>query len=220
MKNKILKAALAVAVVLGLPLQVQAYSITILNASFEAPVVSGATYGILPNWVLSPSNEGGVWNLNNNLGGCPGDCWTPGAPDGNQIGWLSVGPSPGSPASMSQVLSNVLLANNTYTLTGFVGHPLHFQLGTIYKAELIAGSSTLASVSGTGPEADFAPFTLSYSSGAGPAIGQPLEIRLSSNQAQTGFDAISLTAVPDGGLTALLLGMSMMGLGWMHRKMN
>jgi hypothetical protein len=116
---------------------------------------------------------------------------------------------------MSQVLSDTLVANSTYTLSGVYGHPRNFQAGTVFTAELFAGTTLLASFSGTGPEADFAPFFLSYYSGSSPAPGL-LEIRLSSNQAQTGFDKIALT-VPDGGLTAALLGLAITGLGILRR---
>lgn len=146
------------------------------------------------------------------------------SPDGSQIGYLSLGPHPGVPSGLSQTLPTLLAANTVYDLSGYVGHPLGFRDDgagnlTIYTVSLYAGSNLLNSITGTGPEASFDLFNLIYISGSA-FVGSPLEIRLESNQAQTGFDAISLTAVPDGGLTALLLGMSMMGLGWMHRKMN
>ena len=105
------------------------------NASFENPTTPGATYGTVDDWVLTGAG-GGVWNLANNLGGCPGDCWIPPtAPDGDQIGWLSVGPAPGATASMSQVLSDSLIANQTYTLSGVYGHPLNFAVGTTFTGE-------------------------------------------------------------------------------------
>lgn len=215
MKTCLTIAAVALALVAGAT-PARATTITIVNASFEDPAVPGATYVQPSGWVLD-GGGGGVWNLTSNLGGCPGTCWnTTLAPDGTQIGWLSVGPQPGTPASLTQTLSDTLLANSTYTLTGYVGHPNNFQVGTVWTAELIAGSTVLASASGSGPAGSLAPFTLSYFSGSSPAVGETLQVRLSSNQAQTGFDAIALS-VPDGGMTALLLGLAMTGLGIYRR---
>jgi hypothetical protein len=210
--------AAAILAVLGLPGSARATSIPIVNAGFENPNVAGATYDNATGWVLSAPGNGGVWDLGSNLGGCPGICWDETAPEGNQIGWLSVGPVPGTAASLSQVLGAVLLDNRTYTLTGFVGHPNNFL--TNYTVALIAGSTVVASTSGSGPEGEFDPFMLTYSSGLGnPYAGQTLQIRLSSSGAQTGFDAIALS-VPDGGLTLTLLGSALLGLGVLRRRLS
>jgi len=213
-------AAAAAVALLGTPLQVQATSIAISNASFENPDTPGsASYGSVDDWTILPGT-GGVWDISSDLGGCPGTCWNSGAPDGDQIGWLAVGPAnQGNSSSMSQVLSAVLLANQSYTLTGYVGHPINFQAGTLYTVELFAGSTVLASLTGTGPEGSFEPFSLSYLSGTGPEVGQALQIRLSSNQAQTGFDKIALS-VPDGGMTLTLLGGALVALGALRRKLK
>ena len=212
--------ATSVALILAIALPARATSISIDNASFEDPATASAVYGTVTDWTLTGTGNGGVWNISNNLGGCPGDCWTPlTAPDGANIGWLSVGPSPGSSASLSQTLSDSLLPNRIYTLTGVYGHPRNFAAGTIFTAELFAGATSLGTFSGTGPEANFATFSISYASGISPPSGN-LQIVLSSNQAQTGFDDIALTAVPDGGLTAVLLGLAMTGLGLFRRALK
>jgi hypothetical protein len=97
---------------------------------------------------------------------------------------------------MSQILSATLQADTEYTLSGQVGHPIGFgsSLGTVFTAQLIAGSNVLASVSGTGPEGSFEPFQVTFDSSGSPYLGQTLEIVLSSSQAQTGFDEIALNA--------------------------
>ena len=129
--------AASVVLTLAIALPARATPIAIANASFENPTTPGATYGTVDDWVLTGAG-GGVWNLANNLGGCPGDCWIPPtAPDGDQIGWLSVGPAPGATASMSQVLSDSLIANQTYTLSGVYGHPLNFAVGTTFTARIV-----------------------------------------------------------------------------------
>jgi hypothetical protein len=51
------------------------------------------------------------------------------------------------------------------------------------------------------------------------SVGQALQIRLSSNQAQTGFDKIALS-VPDGGMTLTLLGGALVALGALRRKLK
>ena len=226
MNHKFLKAALVVAV-LGLPLQVQAYSITILNAGFESPITT-TTFSPADNWTITAGGAGqaGVWNIVD-WEPIPGGYWgnttppnTP--PEGKQIGFLSLGPDPGIPSGMSQVLSGKLQANTKYNLSGFVGHPLGFATLTQWTVSLYAGLGLLGTISGNGPEADFAKFNLSVDSTLFPLlVGQNLEVRLESNKAQTGFDRLSLAAnaVPDGGVTALLLGMGMTGLSWMRRRM-
>jgi hypothetical protein len=220
---RILMAALAVAMI-GLPIQIQATAITILNDSFEAPV-TGTTFTPPDNWNVFGGGAG-VWNIND----FPAGFWTVSAPDGKQIAFVSSAPHPGSPAGLSQVLSDSLVANTLYHLSGFVGHPIGFDTSdgtatgapTIYTASLYAGGILLGSTSGTGPSGSFTTFNLFFDSTGSALVGQALEVRLESNQAQTGFDKIALdaSAVPDGGVTIMLLGMSLTGLGWMRRKMS
>jgi hypothetical protein len=201
---------------------VRAGSIPIVNASFEDPVTSGFTSSGATGWTLSGTG-GGVWNINAD----PLGFWTVPAPEGNQIGWLSPAPAPGGPATYSQVLSSVLQADTTYTLTGEVGHPIGFGAtnGTVYTVSLLAGTNVLASISGTGPEGSFAPFTVTFDSHGSSFVGQSLEIELSSSKAQTGFDAIALTAsaVPEpSGIFLLacgLLGLLSWSRKYTHRSL-
>ncbi|MFA7003312.1 MAG: hypothetical protein WC429_04675 [Verrucomicrobiia bacterium] len=219
--NNILKMTLALASI-SLPLQIQAIPITVFNAGFEAPAV-GLTSTPPANWTVSGGGAG-VWNIN----ASPLGYWTVPAPEGNQIGFVSSAPSPGSPATLSQVLSTALAADTIYTLSGFVGHPIGYDSGTLYSTSLYAGGNLISSMSTAGPAGTFAPFNLVYNSSGSAFIGQALEIRLGSSQAQTAFDAISLNAqgasgggsVSEGGLTILLLGMSLTSLGWIRRAMS
>jgi len=221
--NKILKAAF-VAASIALPLQIQATSITILNAGFESPDTTSVTTPPT-SWNVSGGGAG-VWDIN----AFPAGFWSVGAPEGTQIAFISSAPHPGTAAALSQVLGDSLLANTIYTLSGYVGHPIGFDtsdgtpggLPTIYTASLYAGGNLLGSTSGTGPSGTFTTFNLNFDSTGSAFVGLALEVRLESNQAQTGFDAISLQAqgVPDGGLTIMLLGMSMTGLVWMRRKVS
>ena len=70
----------------------------------------------------------------------------------------------------------------------------------------------------TGPEGSFIPFQLTFNSLGSAFIGQALQIRLSSSQAQSAFDAIQLdgvgpTIVPEPSTAALLLGGALLWKG-------
>lgn len=200
---------------------VGAVPVTILNPGFESsPAV---LLGQVTDW--SPTGGGSsVWNIN----AAPLGFWTVPAPQGSQIGVLSSAPHPGSPASFSQVLSASLTGNTIYNLSGYVGHPLGYDSDgagnpTVYAAALYAGGNFLASLSGTGPAGTFTTFNLLFDSTGSAFVGQSLEIRLSSNQAQTGFDAIALdasakAAVPDGGWSAALLLVGVTSLAALRRN--
>lgn len=168
-----------------------AVSVAIMNAGFETDVTPSFTNSAPTGWSLSGSG-GGSWNIND----APLGFWTSTAPEGKQIGWIAPAPLPGASASLSQTLSDVLIANSVYTLAGSVGHPIGFgstpNPDTVYAVELYAGINLLASTSGTGPEGSFTTFSLNFDSTGSVFVGQTLSIRLSSNQPQTGWDAISL----------------------------
>jgi hypothetical protein len=191
-----LLTAWALAVWLNAQTQAQADPIPITNPGFEDPAVSTLNNGPITGWTIT-GNGAGVWNINNS----PLGFWTVPAPEGNQIAYVSGNLPPFSSASISQVLSATLQDGTVYTLTGQVGHPIGFgsTAGTIYTVALLAGDNVLASLSDTGPEGSFTDFSLMFDSTGSPFVGQALQIQLSSNQPQTGFDAIGLDASPTGG---------------------
>lgn len=168
-----------------------ATSVSIVNAGFEDPPTATYNNGPVTGWTIAGSG-GGVWNIN----ASPLGFWTSVAPEGRQVGWMSPAPSPGSAASFTQALSDVLVGNSLYTLAGSVGHPIGYGStptpDTTYKVELLAGANVLASTSGTGPEGTFTGFTLNFDSTGSAFVGLGLTIRLSSDQAQTAFDALTL----------------------------
>jgi hypothetical protein len=163
----------------------QAVPISIVNFGFEAPDI-GTTSSVITGWTQTGGGSG-VWDIN----AFPAGFWSVPAPQGSQVAFLSNAPSPGTAATISQVLAANQLANTTYTLTGSVGEPIGFSAGTIYTVALFGGGNLLQQITGTGPAGSFSTFTLTYNS---LVADGPLEIRLSSNQAQVAFDNIQLDA--------------------------
>ncbi len=175
----------------------QAIPIGIVDAGFEDPPTSTSSIGAVSGWTISGSGAG-VWNI----GASPLGFWTVGATQGNQVAFVGREAPSGTPASISQVLSATLMANAAYSLTGEVGHPIGFggtaSPATTYTISLLAGSATLSSITGTGPEGTFAPFTLTYDSTGSAFFGKTLQIVLTSSKTQTAFDAIALDATGPG----------------------
>jgi hypothetical protein len=160
--------------------------VPIVNAGFENP--SAFFLGVPIGWELS--GDVSTWNIN----ASPFGFWSVPAPEGNQVGTF-VGVNIAGPASASQVVGT-LQANVTYTLSGFVGHPIGWgaSRGTVFFAQLWAGTHLVASTSGTGAEGRFQPFQVAFDSTGSTFVGLPLRIVIGSNQAQTSFDDITLDA--------------------------
>lgn len=188
------KRVVALLALLVLASGVRADFIPITNPGFEDPPDAVFNTGPITGWTISGSGAG-VWNIN----AAPLGFWDVGAPEGKQIAFVARETEPGVAATISQTLSDLLLASTTYNLTGQVGHPKGFGAtadpDTVYTVELLAGANVLASVSGTGPEGSFVPFALSFDSTGSSFVGQALQIRLSSSKSQTGFDDLRLEAV-------------------------
>ena len=206
-------------IALGLAGNVQAYPIAIVNPSFESPDTTSVDHTVT-GWTQGGIGGSGVWDIEAYDPGPP--FWTVDAPDGSQVAFLSDAPAPGNASTLTQELTTLVAANTTYSLSGYVGHPVGFS--TIYAATLYFGLTPVASTGpSTGPEGMFAPFNVVFDSTFTPGlVGEHLRIELLSVSAQTAFDAISLeaetAAVPDGGLTALLMGIGMTGLGWLRKR--
>ena len=233
---------------------VQADTLTILNPSFETDVLACspgpgcATDDTLTDWTGSTANpsgfSGGGVAFNNFGVYKPGTAEYPGGvPDGVNVAYLSTNVYN---VSISQVLGSDLVANDTYTLTGFVGirkdtSVIPPGIGDFgYNVALEANGTVLNSLVNEGKvnafltPGTFVPFTVTFNSGSTPAqLGQALEIVLtddgSGNQfepSEIDFDKLSLTdtsqsgggsTVPEPSL-GLVLAAAMVGICAIHRR--
>ena len=169
-------------------------SVPIENSSFEEPLlVDGQTViNNLPGWVgggtfysvLNPRND---W-FTGTSEGSP----LPSPIDGLNVGGLNVG------AFIQQDLTTPLQAGTYYKLRMLVGHRIGVPFGTL-TVSLIAGGNVLVESSPQIPlDGRFSEFEMPYLAPSnGPAIGQPIRIRLASTgaDAQPWFDRIQLTVV-------------------------
>ena len=193
--------------------QVKAALLTVANNSFETPVVTSpsvsiSSTGLVGGWTFAGGAQG---FFNPSLGETfsPGFGYGPSPvlPDGNQVAWSNGG-------TISQILSATLQTNTVYTLRVHVGRRQKVAFAG-YNIELLAGGNPIASNSSVIPAAgDFAPVTVSYTSGISVAPGQALGIRLTSNGVQTNFDNITLDAasIPEPSAILGLLGFGLLGI--------
>jgi hypothetical protein len=162
---------------------VSATTISIVNASFEDPVLSpgGFTTSAPTGW--SATGTVGAWY--------PVAFFTAIPPDQHQIVYLTVD---NGPASLSQTLTDSLLPNTTYTLSFYAGLQSDHGLSD-YTVSLLAGNTVLASdINGALTAGNFAYRSIVYQSGASPAAGL-LGITVDVPVSQVVFDSFSLVAV-------------------------
>lgn len=190
----------------------------VVNPSFEQPALAdgGFQTGNFTGWVAT-SGSAGVFNPTTAE-------ITP--TDGAQVAFV------GASSLVSQVLSDTLAANTTYTLSVDVGERLDATFGG-YNINLYAGSTLLASDLSTLTPVigGWVTSTVTYTSpGSGPLIGQQLKIELAdgpASGAQTEFDNVRLstsgpsTAAPEASSLAIwsVLGLAVgAGTKWRRRK--
>lgn len=164
--------------------------ITIVNPSFEDPILADGTIGPYADplggwtgWGFPPART--IWNPS--IASFPLE-----APDGENVGFNQ------HTGYIGQILSTDLTANTKYRLQIDVGTPLADFAITGYFIQFLAGGSSLASLVGTtGPFGEFNTVTLDYTSGLA-APGQALEIRIhrAGLFATLAFDNVRLDGSP------------------------
>jgi len=178
--------------------------IPIVNAGFETDVLACAagttcaTDDTVTSWTGSTADPKGFADGINGAGSFgvfkPGSVQYPGGiPGGSNIAYLyGTTYSP----SISQVLSASLLANDTYTLTVWIGQRTDTNTGCNgFNAALEAGGVVLSQLNYITQgcqeltHGSFTEFTETYTSGANPAqLGDPLEIVLTANGSGSGIE--------------------------------
>lgn len=215
MKSRLLGALSPCVCAIALYSTAEGASIPIINSSFEE-LAPGVVLGVR-NWTCNPCFQAGGtvtsepivgWTIldigdagtfrpsaNEYPGG--GGLSTPatGIPDGVNVAF-SNGPD------ISQVLSEQLTSNQTYTLNVGVGNRNDLSLPD-FTIALLAGGNLLTSVDASSlaslpANGTFATVSLSYFAASNdPLLGQNLEIQLINNGGgQVDFDSVSLNNVP------------------------
>ena len=189
--------------------------VSIVNASFESPVLGdgGFTTASIDGCSYSGSVAHGVFNPT------PSGLVSP--PDGAQVAFLDGG---GTVVSVTQTLSAVLAAGESYVLEADFAYRINCCLTPTFTLALLAGGSPVASVTG-GPgdgfsNTAFKTATVNFTApAAGPQLGTALGIRISMTGAtneQIVFDNVRINASPVPlPASGLLLAPA---LGWLARR--
>jgi hypothetical protein len=194
--------------------------LTVINPSFENPVLGDGSWNTTAPTGWNLSGAGGVVNFRDAFYYLRYDVPEP---DGNQLAWIRNG-------NMTQTLADNLAANTEYALTVYIGNRKDNLYIDHYEIQLLAGGVMIAS-SGVNPvmpdRGTYAPYTLTYTAGPGDAqLGQSLGIKLlawssSTVDLQTNFDKVSLSAtstvVPIPGAAWLLVS-GLAGLAGLGRR--
>lgn len=157
--------------------------ITLVNPSFEQPVIAPGTWtegGVTPGWA---GNSGGVWSPR------AGEIAAP-PPDGNQVGWVD-----GTRAGTRQIQDTGIPVdwNANYVLTGQACPPtgeacVLTVVIIAYPSEAVIGSLDINFLGSEG----WQPFSVS---GSGVGVGT-VGIKFSAKQGQPNFDTVALSSTP------------------------
>jgi hypothetical protein len=182
--------------------QVVTNTITLSNASFEFPVLAqGSAATTAPGWTPSIGDPYGLYNPAAGVYAGEVNGVLPSPAQGSQVLWMNGG------NYLAQFLTNTLVANQTYKLSGAIGNRGdgygEVTTDTVY-VYLLAGNTVLAQNTNlTHPTpGGFLPWAISYTSPATGFPSGPLQIRLGQNGAgEVNFDNITLTYCPAGTTT-------------------
>jgi hypothetical protein len=170
-------------------------TITVLNFSFESPAgPQGTVAGVPDGWVPANLNSYGVYNPAPGLYTNVVNNILPAPADGSQVLWID------SYNYVAQFLTNTLVANQTYTLSGAIGNRADgygIQLPEDYEyVYLLAGGTIIASNTDLPHPApgSFLPWAISYTAPASGLPSGPLEIRLGQiGGGEVHYDNLALT---------------------------
>jgi len=231
MKKKLVGIALFVFVAFMSQGHAYAYNITVLNNSFEDPVLAKNAWSqgtVLPGWSTSDDYwVGAIWGAS---GGAFGNT----ASDGNNAAWVQYG------NYIWQTLTAQLLSNQQYTLTVDVGHRTGWLLNpeillyaydpiSLAFTTLVDSNIQAADLPADGEHKTYA---ISYQSGAVVPSGQLLGVKLMDLSgvwnSQPHFDNVRLTAISGNSPTAatpepgtiILMGIGFAGAALLRRKIR
>jgi hypothetical protein len=198
--RRMLQAALGMWMLAGVAEQAGAAPITVLNPSFENPVLGGPsafTNAPIPNWAGS-AFRGVFWPT-------AGDT-TP-VPDGNQVAYIF------GAGAISQDLGVAVQIGATYQLDLWVGTQSGF--AGSYLVRLLAGGSTVLAASSGTPSTTGSMFPVTLS-GSGAGSGN-VSVELDSTSGQVLFDMVQVqvqtsgTGAPEPATTiGVLLGLAVL----------
>lgn len=157
-------------------------NIDVGNASFELPNVSGYTCTMPTGWFEGEPGGCDIGINDQNTGSFT-------APHGEQVAYVNTG------RTMSHTVTDVLTAENRYTLTVAIG--TRSDHGGGYDVRLKAGGVTLGSAHGSlSAGMPFEDVSLVYDApGDHAQLGQPLSIELAGST-QPQYDNVRLTVQP------------------------
>lgn len=194
--------------------------VPITNGGFESPgLAAGQPYsGPIDGWQASGPGRTGVWNIQ----GWGSEVWQPAWKDSavashQQVAMLS------GPATLSQTLSDTVIATSTYTLSFDVGSPLGTRGN--YQVSWYAGNDLLWRSGGFVPAdavGDFKTFSASFmDDGSAGTVGKAFRIELSSlGSHPVAIDNVRLVHVPEPSTLAALAGMAGVGLVFAGRSLR
>lgn len=182
---------------------VHAQFIPLINASFESPAgVQGTVAGVPVGWLVANEDPYGVYNPGPGVYSNEVNDILPPPAQGSQVLWMNAG------NYVEQTVTNTLVANQTYTLSGAIGNrgDGYGMLSSDQEyVNLLAGNTIIAQNVNLPhpPPGSFQSWSISYTAPATGFPSGPLQVRLGQNGAgEVNYDNISLAVTGTGPVTA------------------